>query len=85
MHEQKFKDLPSSKCPVRVGGACWTWNPGPVVQYSLGVKLCYCNCHFYVVKTLKPILTLLPFLFDYEKNSNDGQYVLSLTLHTVQM
>ena len=25
------------KCPVRVGAACWTCNPGPVVQYSLGV------------------------------------------------
>ena len=37
VHEQKFKDLSNSKCPVRVGGACWTWNPGPVVQYSLGV------------------------------------------------
>ena len=22
--------------PVRVEEACWTWNPGPVVQYSLG-------------------------------------------------
>ena len=42
VHEQKFKDLLSSKCPVRVGGACWTLNPGPVVQYSLGVIFCYC-------------------------------------------
>ena len=42
VHEQKFKGLLSSKCSVRVGGACWTLNPGPVVQYSLGVIFCYC-------------------------------------------
>ena len=48
VHEQKFKDLLlSSKCPVRVGGACWTCNPGPVVQYSLGVIFCYCFFFFF--------------------------------------
>ena len=41
VHGQKFKVLPSSKCPVWVGGACWTRNPGPVVQYSLGVRFYY--------------------------------------------
>ena len=51
VHEQKFKDLPSSKCPVRVGGACWTWDQrglgsiptrGGIIFYF---KFCNPNLH----------------------------------------
>ena len=28
-----------------VGGACWTWKPGPVDQYSLGV-IFFCYWYF---------------------------------------
>ena len=75
MHEQKFEDLPSSKCPLRVEGACWTCNLGPVVQYSLGAIFCYCNFRFHMVKTLKSILALLPFLFNYEKTRKVKQLI----------
>ena len=46
-----FKDLPSSKCPVRVGGACWTWDQrglgsiptrGGIIFYF---KFCNPNLH----------------------------------------
>ena len=43
-------------------GACWTWKPGPVVQYSLGVIFCYFVFSFPIVKPLMPILALLPML-----------------------
>ena len=62
VHEQKFKDLSSSKWQVRVGGACWTCNSGPVVQYSLGVRFITSLFCFHVVKPVMPIIPLLPFL-----------------------
>ena len=27
-------------------GACWTWKPGPVVLFPLGVTFCYCKFLF---------------------------------------
>ena len=36
--------------PVRVGGACWTWKPGPLVQYLLGVIFCHWNFLFSCTK-----------------------------------
>ena len=59
----------TSKYPVRVGGACWVWKIGTVVQYSLWVIFCYWNFCFHVVKTQMPTLALLPFLCIL-KNSN---------------
>ena len=46
-----FKDLPSGKCSVRVGGACWTWDQrglGSIPNWS-GIifyfKFCNPNLH----------------------------------------
>ena len=39
---------------------------GPMVQYSLGVKFLLLFC-FHVVKSLMPIMALLPTFFNYEK------------------
>ena len=62
-----------SKCPVRVGGACWTWKPGPVIQYSLWVIFCYWNFCFQI-----PILALLPFLCILKKLYYLGCMLISL-------
>ena len=61
VHEQKFKDLPSSKCPVRVAGACWTWNLRARALFPLGVTFYHwIFFYFHKVKTKMP---QLPFAY----------------------
>ena len=67
VHEQKFKGLLSSKCPVRMGEHAGLWILGQWFNTHWGnILLLFFFC-FHVVKTLKSIMALLPTLFNYEK------------------
>ena len=48
-------------------GACWTWNPDPVVQYSLGVIFCYCNFLFSCSKDSEVNIGIIAILVHFEK------------------
>ena len=70
MHEQKFKDLLSSTCQVSperivldLESEIMT-GPGSIPTGVLFVTGIFC---FHAVKSVMPILALLPTLFNYEK------------------
>ena len=62
MQEQKFKDLSSSKCLLRVGGMLHleSWASGSILTGANILSLDFFV--FHVIKRLMPILALLPIL-----------------------
>ena len=89
VHEQKFKELPSSKCPVRVGGTCWTCNHRAWVLFPLGI-LSLDFFYFHKVKTKMPQLAFSYSLWKLEckhetidgHDSELGHCVLNIVLRT---